>query len=270
MVNPAHVAWLENTGDTFQTADGKTVEVWRLNHVADGAVLSDWARHFRQHYCTDGDLAALVEGTGLSNSQYLTQIKFPDAQTAPGPSTRSGDFGEILVADYIEYVLGYWCPRQVRYEDRYNRNAPTHGCDVMGFRFAGEEPGEPNDELFALEAKAGFGPTNDNRLQQAIDGSIKDLKREAMSLNAIKQRLRKVNLAQARAIQRFQNAADHPFVRKHGAAAILEDSVFTDMNLASSDASKHPNRDNLVLIVIRGEAMMQLVHALYQRAADEA
>src|SRR3546814_8878008 len=43
---------------------------------------------------------------------------------APGPSTRAGDFGEILVADFIEYVLGYWCPRQGRFEDRENRNVP--------------------------------------------------------------------------------------------------------------------------------------------------
>jgi hypothetical protein len=270
VVIPAHVAWLENTGTTIQTADGSTVDVWRFNHVADAGVLSEWARHFRQHYCTDVDLPELVAGTGLTNAEFFTQIKFPDATMAPGPSTRSGDFGEILVADYIEYVLGYWCPRQVRYEDRFNRNAPTHGCDVIGFHFAQEEPGSPEDELFTIEAKAGFSQTNENRLQQAIDGSIKDEKREAMSLNAIKQRLRRIDLEQARAVQRFQNPADHPFVRKNGAAAILEDGVYETMDLPAADASQHPNRDNLILIVIRGEAMMQLVHALYQRAADEA
>lgn len=264
------MAWLVDTGQTFNTADGQVVQVWRLNHLPDEAVLSEWAHHFRQHYCADDDLAAMVAGTGLSNAEYFTQIKFPDQTAAPGPSTRAGDFGEILTADFIEYVLGYWCPRQVRYEDRHNRNAPTHGCDVVGFRILDAEPGNPADELFALEAKASFSATTENRLQTAINDSVKDLKREAMSLNAIKQRLRKLNLDQAKVVERFQNPADRPFIRKSGAAAVIEDNLFDAMDLPASDASDHPNGENLALIVIRGQTMMQLVHTLYQRAADEA
>lgn len=270
MPPPGHINWLQNTGQVLQTSDGLPIQVWRLNHIADNDILSDWARHFRQHYTMDADLVDMVAGTGLSNSEFFTQIKFPDAVAPPGPSTRSGDFGEILVADFIEYVLGYWCPRQVRYEDRFNRNMPTHGCDVLGFRFVDPQPGNPNDALLALEAKAGLTATPQNRLQNAIDDSIKDLKREAMSLNAIKQRLRKVNMQHALAVQRFQNAADKPFVRQSGAAAIVEDGLFDGMNLSGADASQHPNRGNLLLVVIRGQALMQLVHALYQRAADEA
>src|SRR3546814_15477764 len=68
---------------------------------------------------------------------------------APGPSTRAGDFGEILVADFIEYVLGYWCPRQGRFEDRENRNVPSNGTDVIGFSFAGDEQ-SPADELLEI------------------------------------------------------------------------------------------------------------------------
>jgi hypothetical protein len=52
--------------------------------------------------------------------------------------------------------------------------------------------------------------------------------------------------------------------------------------LASADCSKisksaksqeffpHPNGDSLVLLVIKGLSMMDLVHELYRRAADEA
>ena len=77
----------------------------------------------------------MVEGTGLTKAEYLRQTLLPDRTQVPGPSLRSGDFGEILVADYIEYSLGYWCPRELRYQDRWNRNDSTKGCDVIGFKF---------------------------------------------------------------------------------------------------------------------------------------
>jgi hypothetical protein len=51
---------------------------------------------------------------------------------------------------------------------------------------------------------------------------------------------------------------------------VLDDKIFNDMALNESDASKHPNSDNLRLIIIRGTSMMDLVHALYARAANEA
>ena len=270
MPAPSHIAWLQNTGQTIQTADGLTAEVWELHHTDDEAILSAWAKHFREHYCRDVDLPDLVSGTGLSNAQFLTTIKFPDVATAPGPSTRAGDFGEILVADFVEYVLGYWCPREGRYENRDNRNVPSNGCDILGFKFVGAHVGSSDDELFLLESKAGFTPTTTNRLQQAIDGSIKDLTREAMSLNAIKQRLLKTSRDDALKVERFQNEGDRPFKRISGAVAVLEDSVFDSLPLDEANASQHPNTQNLRLIVIKGTSMMDLVTALYARAADEA
>jgi len=267
---PAHLDWLQDTGKTLETVDGLTIEIWELKHADDEEILSAWAKHFREHYCTDEDLPDLIEGTGLTKGQFLTNIKFPDAKAKPGPSTRAGDFSEILVADYIEYVLGYWCPRQVRYEDRFNRNVSTNGCDILGFKLKSRRPGNPDDELFLLEAKAGFTATNSNRLQQAIDGSIKDMTREAMSLNAIKQRLRRTDRSQALLVQRFQSEGDLPFRRINGAAAVLDDEAYAKMDLEASDASEHPNSENLILIVIKGASMMKLVHALYKRAADEA
>lgn len=105
---PSHLHWLVDTGERQVTVGGHEVEIWALNPEENAAVLSAWARHFRQHYVTDEDLPALVDGTELSHTEYLRTLVFPDARAAPGPSLRSGDFGEILVADYIDFVLGYW------------------------------------------------------------------------------------------------------------------------------------------------------------------
>lgn len=268
---PEHIAWLTDTGGRQTTACGREIEIWALDPRQDEAVLSAWARHFRQHYVSDEDLPTLVNGTGLSHTDYLRTLVFPDATRSPGPSLRSGDFGEILVADYIEFVLDYWCPRELRYQDRWNRNESTKGCDVIGFKFASNEPTHRDDELFIFESKSGMAETSANRLQDAIDDSAKDKLREAMTLNALKRRLLvKDELEQADRIKRFQNQAARPFRRINGAAAILDDNVFAKTDLAVADASTHPNGENIRLIVIRGPSLMMLVHALYDRAANEA
>jgi len=271
VAKPAHLDWLVDTGDRLATACGREIEIWSLDPKDDGAILSAWARYFRQHYIGDAELPAMIDGTGLSKAEYLRRILLPDATKAPGPSLRAGDFGEILIADYIEFVLGYWCPRELRYQDRWNRNDSTKGCDVIGFKFAVDGAASPNDELFVFESKSGMTKTDANRLQDAIDDSIKDKLREAMSLNAIKRRfLDRGAIADANRVQRFQDQADRPFRRISGAAAILDDDVFAETELTAADASAHPNAGNLRLIVIRGPSLMKLVHALYERAADEA
>lgn len=271
MPRPGHLDWLIDTGERQATACGREIEIWELTPQEDDVVLSAWAAHFRHHYISDQDLPIMVDGTGLTNAEYLRQTLLPDRTQTPGPSLRSGDFGEILVADYIEYVLGYWCPRELRYQERWNRNDSTKGCDVIGFKFVANGRTSPNDELFIFEAKSGMSPAANNRLQDAITDSDKDKLREAMSLNAIKQKfVTRGAMDDANRVRRFQNMADRPFRRINGAAAILDDAVFEATELTSADTSAHHNAANIRLIVIKGPSLMTLIHALYERAADEA
>lgn len=270
MTTPAHIEWLKKSATILGTADGLDVEIWELDHQKDNIVLSAWAKHFRQHYCDDKMLPDLVSGTGHTPASYLSNLKFPDPVHGSGPATRAGDFGEILLADFAEYVLGYWCPREGRYENRDNRNVPSNGCDVLGFKFTTPSSVKPQDELLLIESKAGLKTKGKNRLQMAIDDSIKDLTREAMSLSAIKQRLLQKDRAAAERVQRFQNENDRPFRRVNTAAAILDQVVFESVDFATTVALKHPNAKNLRLLIIRGTSMMDLVHSLYERAANEA
>lgn len=272
MPPPQHIAWLIDTQQRIQTADGRTVEVWELQHNNDPAVLSEWAKHLRQHYCDDALFDQLIEGTGQTRAQYLVNIKFPDAANAPGPSIRAGDFAEILLADYVEYKLGYWCPRQYRYENKINRNESSKGCDIVGFRFVDGNNPNPNDELLIVEAKARLsGNQAVNRLQDAVNDSEKDFLREPMTLNAIKQRyLERDDNESATKVQRFQNPADRPFRRVNGAAAVYTENIFAPNLVQQTITGTHPNANNLKLIVVKGPTLMALVHALYQRAADEA
>ena len=191
--------------------------------------------------------------------------------SGPGTSIRAGDFGEILVADYLEYILGFWVPR-TRYADKAVRNESTKGCDIVGFKLIDAGQDSNDDTLAVFEAKAQFtGNRAKPRLQDAVEGSAKDYQRLAESLNAIRQRLfDKEKLDDAIRVERFQNLEDRPYKMQLGAAALFSDPVFDEAEIEKTTTNDHPDGENLALIVIRGDAMMDLVHELYRRAADEA
>jgi hypothetical protein len=266
-----HLLWLTRSTQSIVTTDGKNVEIWEFQPQDDSAVLSAWAKHFRNHYCLDAQIDHMRNSTGLSRAQYLNTIKFPDASAAPGPSIRAGDFGEILVSDYLQFVLKYWVPR-TRYSDKKIRNESTKGCDILGFKILKKGVQSKKDELALFEAKAQLtGTTADPRLQDAIDGSTKDELRKAESLNAIKQKLFDTGaMDDVAVVERFQNFADHPYIIKHGAVAIFSTPVFCRQTISEASANSHPNSANLSLVVIRGDKLMELAHQLYKRAADEA
>jgi hypothetical protein len=271
MERPLWLEWLVDTGERLQTADGRIVEVWRLRYENDREVLSSWATHFRNHYCLDTEVDYYRRGYNCSRSEYLNTIKFPDVSRAPGPSIRAGDFGEVLVADYLQYILGYWVPR-TRYGDKTIRNESTKGCDIIGFRILEDGSYSKEDVLAIFEAKTQFSGSNAKpRLQDAVEGSVKDLVRIGESLNAIKQRLFEKRLLQdAEKVERFQNPEDRPYREIFGAAALFSTSIYNADSISATDATCHPKAEKLVLLAIHGDAMMDLVHELYRRAAHEA
>ncbi|WP_370232102.1 Hachiman antiphage defense system protein HamA [Marinobacter nauticus] len=266
-----HIKWLFDTEERLNTEDGKEVEIWQFRHEPDDSALSEWAKHFRNHYCLDREIDYWRKGYGYSREEYLNTIKFPDPKDAPGPSIRAGDFGEVLVADFLEYLLGYWVPR-TRYGDKTVRNESTKGSDIIGFYIVEDGKNSSDDRLAVFEAKTQFtGKKGKKRLQDAVDGSAKDIARKAESLNAIKQRLfYQQKREEADKIERFQNRVDHPYIEVYGAVALFENALF-DSSLASKTiTATHPYSDNLTLVVISGSDMMALVHELYRRAAVEA
>lgn len=269
---PSHLSRLTKSTETLATSDGRRIDVWELRVPPTAGYLSAWASNFRKHYCSDSAIDDLRAGTGLSRAEYLTQLVFPDKSAAPGPGIRAGDFAELLVSDYVEYLLGYWVPRG-KYAEKSCRDESVKGVDILGFRLTSPPAPSPTDTLLAFEVKAQLsGDKYTGRLQTAIDDSSKDYLRRAMTLNATKWRLRHAGQHdRALVVQRFQNLSDHPYVYRSGAAAVLSDSVYDEALLQkSTKVAGHQNAGNLELIVIRGKELMKLVHALYERAADEA
>lgn len=276
-----HLEWLVDTGERLKTADGREVEVWEFRHQDDDDVLSAWAKHFRNHYCLDTEID-LMRGK-RSRKDYLNDIKFPCQTSKLGPGIRAGDFGEILVADYLQWILDFWVPR-VRWGSKVVRDESPKGSDVIGFRFHKKNEISSKDVLSVFETKTKFSKgSGKNRLQDAINDSAKDHIRIDESLNYIKQKLFDQNeLEQTKLIERFQSPVDLPYQEYYGVAVLFTDDQFRSSEISNADTRKipksakskefapHPNGDQLALLVIRGADMMSLVNELYRRAADEA
>jgi len=228
--------------------------------------MNEWANYFRNHYCLDHEIDFMREGTGLSREEFLVEMKFPDRSNSFGPATRAGDFAEILVADYLEYILNHYVPR-TRYDRKTVRNESIKGCDVLGFMV--KNPGEISEEdcISIFEVKAKFsGRNKENRLQDAVNDSIKDPFRVSESLNAIKQRLfDRRDIEGCKKISRFQNKVDNPYQLNLGAVAMIKEDLFDENIYSLTDTSNHESTVNL--IVINGVNMMELVHELYRRAS---
>jgi hypothetical protein len=151
------------------------------------------------------------------------------------------------------------------------RNESVKGCDVIGFKIVREGRVSPQDELVIYETKAQLSALNEeNRLQTAINDSAKDFLRKATALNFLKRRLIEKNDPHSARVERFQNPVENPFVEINGAAAVLSTHIFDESNFETTAIDDHPNRENLRLLVIHGDDLMPFVHALYERAADEA
>lgn len=113
--------------ESLYTKDGKEISVLRLEVENEEKVLDEWARHFREQYRYMEDLDFERHGTRKTRQEHLRDYVFPSDSVRPGPSTRVGDFCEILVADYIEFVCNYYVPR-IRYRDKFNEksNPPSY------------------------------------------------------------------------------------------------------------------------------------------------
>lgn len=250
------------------TDKGKDISVIKIEINDDLTVFEQWARHLREHYCSLEELDELREGTGLSRAEFLRDMKFPNPNFGLGSATMSGDFSEILIADYIEYILNYIVPR-VRYRQKFNRNTSTQGSDLIGYKVESIETNSINDEMLIVEVKARNSESNpEATLQNAVNHSAKDLVRIAESLNASYRMLKNYNEEEGmRLVRRFQNPTDRPHKRTFAAAAVSSDKAFSRELLKEIDTSEHPSPD-VQLIAVHSPKFLEFIKQMYVRAAN--
>lgn len=250
------------------TEECKKIEVFRLDIQDEPEIFEEWAKQFRRNYCSDDELKEMTTDLNISSNKYLKDFKLP-SDSGIGLSTMSGDFGEILISDYLQYVEEYIVPR-TRYDRKVNKNTSTQGSDVLGYKI--DSLKSDNDEIVVMEVKSSASRKNSSdakkKLQEAIDHSDKDFERFSTSVVASFLRLKNSNDDQASVVRRFLNISDNPYKIVYGAVAVHSNESY-DTNLIKEVVSKsHRGHETLRLLVIHSDNLMNFIKTLYLKASE--
>ena len=248
------------TSAVARTVDGRKVRILDFDTNSAEAHIPEWAAHVRRHYCAEGDIDNLRRGTGKSRADFLRELVIPSA-----PNIIAAEFAEILVADYIQYRIGYDVPR-IRYFFKSNRNVAVYGVDIVAFRKSRTNAAQ--DQLISCEVKAALVAANNDTLQNAInDAGGKDPLRLPETLNAFKHRfLKSGDAAGASQVERYQDKVGRPYEHITSAAAVHSEATWDRRIVSDARCSGFPDSRFELLLAIKGIDMMALAKKLYEAA----
>lgn len=256
-------------------SNGKEIQVYKLdNELLDDSILNNWASGLRNNYVEEILLEPLVKGTGLTKQEFLEKNIFPNHQNRLGASTMSGEFGEILVYDYINFALKHYVTR-TRYLEKVNPDMPVPGSDVIGYKVKNIDKPSKTDHLIVAEVKTRSSKSgNKNSLcektiKDAIEHSVKDRVRLGESLNAEKRRLfNRLRNDEAKIIERFQNKTDNPFTIDFFAIAVIDSELYSDQIVLNAVNSQHENVKSTSILIIHSKELLLFLRDLYRRACS--
>lgn len=254
-------------------SSGKEIQVYKLNNelLAD-SILNSWASGLRNNYVEESLLEPLIKGTGLTKQEFLEKNIFPNHQNKLGAITMSGEFGEILVYDFINFTLKHYVTR-TRYLEKVNPDMPVSGSDVIGYKVKNINKPSKSDHLIVAEVKTRSSKVgNKNRscektVKDAIEHSIKDRVRIGESLNAEKRRLlNRSRNDEAKIVERFQNKTDNPFIIDFFAVAVLDIDLYSDQVVLDVVNSQNENVKSTSILIILSKELLIFLRDLYRRA----
>lgn len=255
--------------------NGNKTKIYKFDKdILNEDMMNEWARGFKRNYITEENEEELYKGTGLTKEKYLEKMVFPNNGTRLGKSLMSGEFGELLVYDYFNFLLKYYTSR-TRYLEKTVSYDAIKGIDVICYNIKNIQIPSENDSLIVAEVKTHSSKKGNckNAVKEAIADSkkaIEDSKmlRIAESLNAEKKRLRiGQRFDEAKIVERFQNKPDNPYILDFFAVAVLESKVYSE-DIVIEEVNKYIPENNIPInmLVIHSEELSLLIKGLYRRA----
>nr|WP_034957940.1 Hachiman antiphage defense system protein HamA [Campylobacter showae] len=260
---------------SISSKNGNGIRVFRLDKdLLDDNSLNNWASGLRNNYVEESLLEPLIKGTGLTKQEFLEKNIFPSHQNSLGASTMSGEFGEILVYDYINFTLKHYVTR-TRYLEKVNPNMPVSGSDVIGYQVKNIDKPSKTDHLIVAEVKTRSSKSGNKKnlcektVKDAIEHSVKDRVRLGESLNAEKRRLlNRSRIKEAKIVERFQNKTDNPFRLDFFAVAVLDNELYSDQVVLDVVNSQPENVKSTNVLIILSKELKLFLRDLYRRACS--
>lgn len=263
---PRYINWfVEESSVTLE--DGEPIMCYKLAYKLDESVFDEWALHIRRHYESDDELNESLADVGVSAEEYLRTQVIPQKTDPLGPTSRSNDFTEIMISDLLEFIHGYTVPR-CKQDNRSGKTNSAHGTDILGYKYSGSSQNpKPEDELLAIEVKAGLSSDSYDPIRKAVTDSKKyDAVRYAHTLNFYRKSLRrKGEEQQAKEIARFQKKSENDFVLTFIAAAIVSRENILNNTIVGIKGEDLELRNDSKLFLVHGKQLMDLAHSIYER-----
>jgi len=171
-----------------------------------------------------------------------------------------------MISDLLEFMHNYTVPR-CKQDNRSGKTNSAHGTDILGYKYDGSSQNpKPEDELLAVEGKAGLSSDSYDPIRKAVSDSQKyDAIRYAHTLNFYrKSLLRKGQEQQANEIARFQKKSENDFILTYIAAAIVSRENITD-NAVDIKGKDLELRSGSKVFLVHGKQLMNLAHEIYER-----
>ena len=143
----------------------------------------------------------------------------------------SGEFGEILVYDYINFVLKHYITR-TRYLEKVNPDMSVSGSDVIGYQVKNIDKPSKTDRLIVAEVKT------------------------------------RSRIEEAKIVERFQNKTDNPFRLDFFAVAVLDNELYSDQVVLYVVNSQPENVKSTNVLVILSKELKLFLRDSYRRACS--
>lgn len=275
---PEYLSILRQVAGDVVDDSGK-VFCYTIDHGGEieEAMLEDWALHLRRHYVRDDELKRYCDGEARDVATVLKEDYIPDR-----PTTRSGDFGEILLSDILQFVEGYEVPRYKQVK-RADRNMSDPGVDVVAYRISDLNSSGPNDELVTIEVKARATYKKGlliDAILAAENSAQKDPARNAMTLRMYKKRSSDTGDTRTKnEMARLMTKSENPYRHVLAMAVVIGvDDLQTEYEnmkeLSESEECDAEMREKMrfetvekVYIVHKGE-LMKLIHEIYGKCVS--
>ena len=265
MQRPLYIDWLvEEKNKVIKNSIPLTC--YKLDYSIDESVLDDWALHIRKNYIDDDQLLDDASINDMSVEQYLKEYVIPQKEDELGPTARSGDITEIIVADLLEFVFNYSVPRY-KMKNRSGKANSQQGTDVIAYKFYNSDkfPNE-KDELIAVEVKGVLSSDTYDPIKSAIKDSQKDDHRLARSIDYCRKRLQELGATEeSNEVKRFLLKPDNNYKLSFAAAAVSSRETVDDVIVLDVLGEDLEIRSGQKIFYIHGKKLMELAHNIYER-----
>lgn len=234
---------------------GENVVVYSIADGLTDAELNEWAKHILAHYISSDEIIDGANTNKISEQEYIAKFVLPTAK-----KDLSGNFGEIIFADFIEFVLGYSVPRYKLYGNYPNN--PTQGIDIVAYKK--NISNSADDTVLFSEIKCRLSTKSFVSLQEAINDITKRDKEYALALDSMRRRLNQIgNTDESQEIRRFSDP-EKPYKLVKGAGLItLSDACTTKDFVGVSIAGGN----KIEVHVIHSNDIWNLTQDLWRRAS---